>query len=1156
MSRATRLIILYSLEAVAALLALVIFLAALVLWRLAEGPVQAEILRQNATEALLVATQSDIASIGAIEVSFSPRLAAVVVTARDVTAAREGGDIVLNAKSIQAGLALDLLLVGRAAPVSLAVDGGKVSVLRTMNGDLRVGLGRIEALRANDQSIESERSNPLVDIRTRSETAFSRLREVELRGVELRLVDDITDFDTRVRDATASVSRGDDGIEADIEATLLSSAGLAPVAARLVSGPDLQSVFLDLRIEDLVPAAIAPRRGHAALLGSLDAPIRLELVLDASVEDGLRSALLEIAAAPGVLRLDEREFNVRPSALSVLLDTADGEAVIETARIDTDLIDLNLSGRFFDFSNFQDALPSFLRFELEVQNGFVDLGGVFPDPPAWQSIVTNGFFDRTERAVDFETLDMQLDNARGRFEGRVWLSEYEERWLPNLELAGPVEGRIVKSDVLALWPVGFALGARDWVRDSILDGELSGASLSVAIPASAIAAGALSNDHLRLSFDFRDADVRYMSTMTPLYGLSGSAVLYGDSLSLTGSGGTIGALTADQIFVEIPRFNPKGATARFGGEGRGPVQDLLRLVDEPPLEVPTDYGLDPDAFGGEGEFSFEIQRPMLRSVPPEDMGYEVTGRFENVVAPTGFNDANLENGVVEISISPEGFFANAEAELANTPAQLKWVETFGLDEDEPSSAVELSAVMSGRALDRLGFPVRRFFDGSVGVEAVVRGRGMDFSSVDATLDLVDAAVALPANIWDKSAGEPATARFVSGLSDTGGFRLDRAEIAGAGIDAALSAELAADGRLLSAEISKLKVDGAMDLSASASRPDGPDGRLSLQLDANYLDLGDGFSFGGGGNGFDFVTAPVDVEAVLDRVFLRGVAFEDVDMNASAGPEGLISAEVRADAQAGPLSLLFYEDPNSEDGQRRLDIDTADAGSVLMALTGFDNVSGGELRLRGTVPAVDRDAPSTGQVELGPFRLERMPLLARILAAGSFDGLARLLSGEQGVEFEQLESQYSWQSGRLRMQNSRLAGPSLGITWAGEVDLGEQNTDIEGTILPSYGVNSVLGAIPVLGELLTSRRGEGIFGITYSAQGPFDETRITVNPLSAFAPGVFRRIFEGTSSADELDAIEAEIERSNPTDPEPEASEPEPESSADTESDESPAERLE
>ena len=64
---------------------------------------------------------------------------------------------------------------------------------------------------------------------------------------------------------------------------------------------------------------------------------------------------------------------------------------------------------------------------------------------------------------------------------------------------------------------------------------MTSATLDLNLTAQALAAQTIADEDLTLSFQFSDADVRYMSTMTPLLGLSGQAVLRGNSLSLEGA---------------------------------------------------------------------------------------------------------------------------------------------------------------------------------------------------------------------------------------------------------------------------------------------------------------------------------------------------------------------------------------------------------------------------------------------------------------------------------------------------------------------------------------------------------------------------------------------------------------------------------------------
>src|SRR5690606_34039123 len=76
-----------------------------------------------------------------------------------------------------------------------------------------------------------------------------------------------------------------------------------------------------------------------------------------------------------------------------------------------------------------------------------------------------------------------------------------------------------------------------------------------------------------------------------------------------------------------------------------------------------------------------------------------------------------------------------------------------------------------------------------------------------------------------------------------------------------------------------------------------------------------------------------------------------------------------------------------------------------------------------------------------------------------------------------------------------------------IDFGRNAVDIEGTIAPAYVVNSILGNIPVIGDLLQGGKGEGIFAATYKARGSLDQPEITVNPLTALAPGFLRGLFD-------------------------------------------------
>ncbi len=65
-------------------------------------------------------------------------------------------------------------------------------------------------------------------------------------------------------------------------------------------------------------------------------------------------------------------------------------------------------------------------------------------------------------------------------------------------------------------------------------------------------------------------------------------------------------------------------------------------------------------------------------------------------------------------------------------------------------------------------------------------------------------------------------------------------------------------------------------------------------------------------------------------------------------------------------------------------------------------------------------------------------------------------------------------------------------------------NIEGVITPLYALNGSLER--VFGKLFGRQRGEGLFSFIYKVKGVSDDPKISVNPLSILAPGVFREIF--------------------------------------------------
>ncbi len=231
----------------------------------------------------------------------------------------------------------------------------------------------------------------------------------------------------------------------------------------------------------------------------------------------------------------------------------------------------------------------------------------------------------------------------------------------------------------------------------------------------------------------------------------------------------------------------------------------------------------------------------------------------------------------------------------------------------------------------------------------------------------------------------------------------------------------------------------------------------------------------------------------------------------------------------PVRLSFG--PQDSDNPAGLNIFTlavADAGLLARGLGISSNINGGVLDI---YALGSFNNPAQGNIILRDFAIKDAPIFSRLLTVGSFSAMLDLVRGE-GMQFDHLKGQFSYQQGQARFESLRARGDAMGITAQGVVDFDQSLLDVKGALSPSYGVNTVLGKIPLVGRVFRGDEGEGVLASRYSIQGSFRDPKVDVNTLSFFTPGVLRELWpEDTPQIDMPDAQPVPVP--NPTVPESE-----------------------
>ena len=95
---------------------------------------------------------------------------------------------------------------------------------------------------------------------------------------------------------------------------------------------------------------------------------------------------------------------------------------------------------------------------------------------------------------------------------------------------------------------------------------------------------------------------------------------------------------------------------------------------------------------------------------------------------------------------------------------------------------------------------------------------------------------------------------------------------------------------------------------------------------------------------------------------------------------------------------------------------------------------------------------------------------------------------------------------MTLTDARAFSSSLGLTARGTIDLDLERATLDGTIVPAYFFNSLLGNIPLVGRLFSPEQGGGLFAANYAVRGKLDNPDVTINPLAALTPGFLRGLF--------------------------------------------------
>ena len=712
--------------------------------------------------------------------------------------------------------------------------------------------------------------------------------------------------------------------------------------------------------------------------------------------------------------------------------------------------------------------------------------------------------DRTDLLVNLsaDLQTMRIENFSIAGPGvSLSLSGQAKMESDGLALQGQVAtGRMLFRTGLRLWPNMISANSRNFFVANVREGDLARFKLALNMPGPvlklALNAEPLPADAVVLDGNVENGALSVAEGLPPINGIWLSGRLDAANAQITATSGYLDVKNDRRIqFADITgafnRLNSFTPDAALRFKSQSSVETMAEFLRLPTLKGVFALKLDPASVKGQFEGNLAIAFPLTKKLKSQQIDTTLSGKLTGVTFDNAIGRDKLENATLSIEMDKTGIDIKGEGRWQNTPVSL----TLENDATDRSSATVISLTLDEAALKRRGIDLGNQLKGPVPVKIKTRQNEGEALKASVEIDLTRATIdgLLPG--FQKSAGRAGKLTF-DAVEKSTGYAIQNIVLESGITSLRGQADVLSDGTITSARLQNFRLS--------------PGDNARLDFDRT----GTGNKIVIRGNNFD---ARPFLKATSPASPAPGDSERELDLDIKTtllsgyGGEVMTNAEVRVlrrGSQLKQLSLngrlngkaVMLASRAVIDNVLPVTVQSDDAGAFFRYLDLYTRMSGGTLA--GEVNVVGRKL--SGILLTRNFALRDEPALRRLVSEGAGDRQSSLAAESK---FNRLRLDFSRDGSETTIKDAVIYGQQIGLTFNGLIDQQRDRVSLSGTFIPAFGLNNALSQIPVVGNLLTGGRNEGLLAITFGVSGRVSQPTITVNPLSAVAPGIFRKIFE-------------------------------------------------
>jgi len=739
------------------------------------------------------------------------------------------------------------------------------------------------------------------------------------------------------------------------------------------------------------------------------------------------------------------------------------------------------------------------NWQFKIGGGTVVLAtaGTSGDPLVLNRVAVSGRYDATKRRLVVDEGDFGNTDVGVALSGNVDFSGE-----PRLAV-GIAGTRMPVDSLKRVWPFFVLPKVRDWFNDHLTSGTLERIVIAVNAPLESLKSSGtpVPDDGLSLDALATNCVIRPLDGLPALREADLNVHIVGRDAVVT-----LGKAAADLPSMrklimsagsfEVPDTAAAAPAARVRFKLDGPVPAAAELMRMDRLRDVSDLSFDPATVRGTMSASVALGIPIRSDPPPGSTTYSVTVDATNFSADRMIMGQKVEAALLKASATPQGFQLKGDVKVGEAPVTLEYRKNRGDAEAE----IRLQGMLDEAARKSLGLDPGSAISGAIPVR--LNGRvttGSDHEGrfgIEADLTPAQIDGLLPG--WVKPAGKPARATFTL-ISKPQLTRIDDLLIEGTGGGVKGTVEFDGSGELLSANFPAYGFSDGDRTSLKVERA--PDGALRVTMRGDVYD-GRGFvkAAAGGGTAAQHSNRPavdVDIDMKMGAVVgFNGEALRGLSLRMSRR-----AGEIRSfglSAKIGRDATLTGDLRGGSGGRQLVYAESGDAGAFFRFTDVYARMTGGQV-------SVAMDPPSAANpVQQGVLNAHNFAVHDEAQLEQAVAG--RPQNRRNAIEFSGMRVEFTRAPGSVALRDGVVRGPLLGGTIDGLIDYAGDEVHLRGTLVPLYGPNNLLGQLPLVGLFLGGEK-EGLLGITYEVVGRPGNPVLHINPISALAPGLLRKVFE-------------------------------------------------